>query len=50
MRKESKRGGHIMAVKICNTCGAPIKKLKHSALCQCGPKILIGLQASKTNK
>ena len=40
----------MMAVKICDTCGTPIKKLKHSVLCQCGPKILTGHHTAKGKK
>ena len=40
-------GDGRMAVKVCKTCGTPIKKLKHSILCQCGQKI-VSLQYSDT--
>ena len=30
----------IMSVELCKSCGSPIKKLKHSIICQCGSKII----------
>ncbi len=39
-----------MVAKVCETCGTPIKKLKHSSLCQCGPKILSNQFSDKTKK
>ena len=38
-----------MVVKVCETCGTPIKKLKHSIICQCGSKI-VSEQDSKIKK
>ncbi|SFC96793.1 hypothetical protein SAMN05443252_11055 [Bacillus sp. OV322] len=37
----------MAAVKICENCGSPIKKLKHSILCQCNHKILTGHPVQK---
>ena len=31
-----------MSVKICESCGTPVKKLKHSIKCLCGSKIISG--------
>ncbi|MDQ0220250.1 DNA-directed RNA polymerase subunit RPC12/RpoP [Peribacillus cavernae] len=39
-----------MQAKICNTCGKPMKKLKHSILCDCGPRILTDRHAVKEKK
>lgn len=43
-------GGNNMQTKVCNTCGKPMKKLKHSILCDCGPRILTDRHAMKEKK
>lgn len=39
-----------MQTKICDTCGKPLKKLKHSILCDCGPKIVSDRHNGKSKK